>query len=145
MTDERKLQIGLLSIRLAVAALFLVWTFQKVFAPEMAQRVFQNFYFSAPSVEQLMITGIAQLVIVLAFAAGLFRFWTYGAMLLMHAVSTLSTYERLANPYESPNALFWAAVPVLAAMFALFLLRKQDRLLSLDSLRESRRLRTTAA
>lgn len=139
MTDDKKLQIGLLSIRLAVSAFFLVWTLQKILMPEMAQRVFQTFYFSAPSVEQLVITGIAQLAIVLAFAAGLFRFWTYGALLLMHALSTLSTYERLANPYESPNALFWAAVPVLAAMFALFLLRSQDRLLSLDELRAARR------
>ena len=145
MTDERKLQVSLLSIRLATSAFFLVWTFQKVFAPELAQRVFQNFYFSAPSVEQVTITGIAQLIVVLAFAAGLFRFWTYGTLLLMHGVSTLSTYERLANPYESPNALFWAAVPVLAAVFALFLLRKQDRLLSLDAWRATRRARAAAA
>ena len=54
----------------------------------------------------------------------------------MHAISTASTYGRLINPW-GPGAqlLFWAAVPVLAAMIGLFLLREQDRLLSVDAVR----------
>ena len=44
----------------------------------------------------------------------------------MHAVSTLSSYRQLLNPYEPPNHLFWAAVPTLAALVGLFLLRKDD-------------------
>jgi hypothetical protein len=73
---------------------------------------------------------------VLAFVAGFARFWTYGAVLLMHLVSTLSTYGRLFNPW-GPGAqlLFWAAIPILAAILALFLLREQDRLLSIDAAR----------
>lgn len=51
----------------------------------------------------------------------------------MHAVSTLSTYKELLNPYEPPNHLFWAAVPLLAALIALFLLREEDNLLTIPT------------
>ena len=126
-------------MRLSVGVFFLVWAIQKTVAPEMAQRVFETFYFSSPAPTLLMLSGLAQLAIVVAFMAGLFRTWTGGALLAMHTISLLSTYERLASPYESPNALFWAAVPVWAAIFALFLLRKSDRLLSLDEAIGARR------
>ena len=57
--------------------------------------------------------------------------------LLMHLVSTASTYARLINPWGTgAQLLFWAAIPVLAAMLTLFLLREQDRLLSIDAARE---------
>jgi hypothetical protein len=41
------------------------------------------------------------------------------------------------NPWggEGPQLLFWAAVPVLPEMTALFVLRDCDRLLSVDAMR----------
>ncbi|NJM34000.1 MAG: hypothetical protein HC850_04010 [Rhodomicrobium sp.] len=77
-----------------------------------------------------MVIGVAQTLVVVAFAAGAFKFWTYGALLAMHSVSTLSTWQRLIDPYTLPNHLFWAAVPTLAALLALFLLRRYDTLLA---------------
>jgi putative oxidoreductase len=76
-----------------------------------------------------------------AFAVGFARFWSYGAILLMHMASTASTYSQLLSPWdgERPQLLFWAAVPVLAAMIALFILRDRDRLLSIDAWRERRK------
>jgi hypothetical protein len=50
----------------------------------------------------------------------------------MHTVSVLSTYQQLLNPYQSPNHLFWAGIPVLGALVALFILRKSDRLLAIN-------------
>ena len=72
MTDTRKLEISLLTMRLSVGVFFLVWAIQKTVAPEMAQRVFETFYFSSPAPTLLMLTGLAQLAIVIAFMAGLF-------------------------------------------------------------------------
>ncbi len=63
--------------------------------------------------------------------AGMFKLCTYGAILAMHAVSSLSTYKELLNPYEPPNHLFWAAVPLLAALIALFLLWEENNLLNI--------------
>jgi hypothetical protein len=57
--------------------------------------------------------------------------------------STASTYAQLANPWAAGprGLLFWAAVPVLAAALALFLLIDRDRLLSVDAAGWARRLR----
>ena len=128
---DRRLALSLAILRLSTGVFFLVWALQKVLAPEMARRVFETFYFSSPSDEMLLTTGILQTLIVLAFMAGLFRFWTYGALLAMHSVSLFSTIPRLIDPSTSPNLLFWAAVPVLGLLIALFLLRDRDTLLVL--------------
>jgi len=62
----------------------------------------------------------------------LWKTLSYGLGLLLHAVSTLATYQELFAPFGA-NHLFLAALPVLAAFIALFLLRRQDTLLSLDA------------
>lgn len=126
------MEIGLATIRMTTAAFFLVWSVEKIVAPEIAQKVFARFYASNVSAGVSIIGGILQTAIVLLFLAGLFKLWTYGALLGMHAVSTLSTYEPLLNPYTPPNHLFWAAVPVLGALIALFLMRAEDRFLTLS-------------
>jgi len=138
MTKDSKLEASLLLMRLAIAAFLLVWAMDKVIAPEHAQAVFSHFYFSELSQPALKAIGIVQMVVIAAFAVGFARFWTYGAVLVMHTASTASTYAQLLNPWggEGPQLLFWAAVPVLAAMIALFVLRDRDRLLSVDAARE---------
>lgn len=131
MKQEQQLKIGLVLIRLSTGIFFLVWSIEKIISPEIAQKVFSKFYSIYISSSFSQAVGIVQIIIVLAFMAGLFKTWTYGAILGMHAVSTLSTYKELLNPYEPPNHLFWAAVPLLAALIALFLLRKEDNLLNI--------------
>jgi hypothetical protein len=135
MTKDSKLEASLLLMPLAIAAFLLVWAVDKVIAPEHAQAVFSHFYFSELSRPALKAIGIVQMVVIAAFAVGFARFWTYGAVLVMHTASTASTYAQLLNPWggEAPQLLFWAAVPVLAAMIALFVLRDRDRLLSVDA------------
>ncbi len=128
MNLKQKLAIGLALIRLSTGIFFLVWSIEKIIFPEITQRVFSRFYLIEISPTISLLIGIVQTLIVLAFMAGLFKIWTYGAILGMHAVSTLATHKELFNPYEPPNHLFWAAVPTLAALIALFLLRKEDNL-----------------
>jgi hypothetical protein len=138
MPNDLRLEFSLLLIRLATAAFLLMWAIDKVVNPGHAQGVFSKFYFWTPSTQVLLVFGIAQIAIVLAFAAGFARAWSYGAVLAMHTVSTASTTASLLNPW-APGAqlLFWTAVPVLAAMIALFLLRDRDRLLSVDAARSA--------
>lgn len=135
MPRDPKLEVSLLLMRLTIAAFMLVWAVDKVIAPDHAQAVFARYYFTDLSQRPLVIIGIVQIAIIAAFAAGFARFWTYGAVLLTHAASTASTYAQLANPWAAGprGLLFWAAVPVLAAALALFLLRDRDRLLSVDA------------
>ncbi len=128
---DQRLALSLAILRLTTGAFFLVWALEKILAPEIARRVFETFYFSSPSDEMLLITGVLQALVILAFMAGLFRFWTYGALLAMHSVSVFSTIPRLIDPFTPPNHLFWAAIPVLGLLIVLFLLRDRDRFLVL--------------
>ena len=130
MKSEQQLKIGLFLIRLSTGIFFLIWSVEKLIFPEVTQKIFSRFYMMEISPTIAYGIGIIQTLVVLAFVAGFFKIWTYGAILGMHAVSTLSTYKELLNPYEPPNHLFWAAVPLLAALIALFLLRKEDTLLT---------------
>jgi putative oxidoreductase len=69
-------------------------------------------------------TGALELMLILAFVTGLWKFWTYGAVLVLHAISTLSSYAQYLDPFN--HLLFFAAWPMLAACFALFWLRDLD-------------------
>ncbi|MEM7771823.1 MAG: DoxX protein [Cyanobacteria bacterium P01_E01_bin.6] len=132
MVNQQRLIISLFVIRVSVGLFFLIWAIEKIVHPELTNQVFSTFYhLQIPNALSIGF-GILQLLIVLMFMVGLFKIWSYGLLLGMHAVSTISTYERLLNPYEPPNHLFWAAVPTLGAIIALFLLRKGDRLLTAE-------------
>lgn len=133
MPRDTKLEMSLLIIRLATALFMLVWAVDKLVNPKHAQAVFAGFYHWNGATPQIVLAiGIIQIMLLLAFAGGLFRFFTYGAVLIMHAASTISSLGKMIPPYApSANILFWAAVPTLAAMLMLFMLRDRDRLLSL--------------
>ncbi|MEM9232802.1 MAG: hypothetical protein AAGA69_01025 [Pseudomonadota bacterium] len=76
--------------------------------------------------------GMVQAIALLAMILGFAKFWSYGFWLVAHGIGTILTYERLINPYEGVNHLFWAAVPVFGAMLALFLLRQEDTLWTIE-------------
>ena len=128
---DAKLELSLAAIRLTTAAFMMVWAVDKLWNVKHAQAVVANFYFWKDAPAQLLMgLGVLQVLIVLAFALGLVKFWTYGAILLMHAVTTVASVGKILPPFgPGSNILFWASVPVLAAILALFLLRDRDRLL----------------
>ena len=53
---------------------------------------------------------------------------SYGAVLLLHAISTLAAFAKYVAPFEVHNLLYFAAWPMLAACFALYVLRDSDTL-----------------
>ena len=131
MERDKSLELSLFLMRISAAAFLLVWAADKLVTPGHAKRVFNVFYFTDPTPEVLLGLGVVQGVVILAFAAGVLKFWTYGAVFLMHLVSTLSTYQKLLMPLAKGNILFWTAVPVVALLLALFLLRDRDRMFAL--------------
>jgi hypothetical protein len=119
----------LLLLRLGIFIVLLVWALDKFFYPEHASQVFAAFYGIQGLGNALMyVLGAVQLLIVLGFVAGIKKTWTYGAVLLMHAASTLISFPRYLDPFSAPNLLFFAAWPMLAACFAVFYLRDLDNL-----------------
>jgi len=123
------LPISLLFLRLGVAIVMGFWTLDKIINPDHAGAVFKNFYgLGAIGDQALLGIGLIQALIVLAFTAGVFKTISYGAVLLMHTVSTLSSWKQYLDPFE--NLLFLAAWPMLAACVTLFLMRDYDKLLA---------------
>lgn len=130
----RHLALALLLLRLGIGLVMAMWTIDKVFNPDHASAVFSNFYgFDAQGPAILTAVGLAQGAIVIAFLIGAMRTLSYGAVLAMHAVSTLASWRQYLDAFE--NLLFFAAWPMLAACIALFLLRRHDTLLTLDAWR----------
>lgn len=129
---NRALAISLLVIRWTLAAFLLVWAIDKVANPIHAQGVFQKFYSVSFGPQLILAIGVLQVCLLLAFAAGVAKTVTYGVVTITHAGSVASTVPALLN-FWNPGGqlLFWAGVPVLGAMVALFLLRNEDTLFSL--------------
>jgi len=131
MTFDKKLSLSLLSLRLGVFLVMFMWTIDKFINPTHASRVFSHYYKIDNLSEILSYSlGGLQLVLVLAFLFGIKRKLTYGAILIMHLVSTLSSYKMYLDPWGPKNLLFFAAWPMLAAILSLYLLREKDNLLT---------------
>lgn len=129
MSDENRLGASLLALRLGVFLVMFMWTLDKFVNPGHAAAIFENFYGVAGLGETiLMVIAAAEMLLILAFVAGLYKRITYGAVFLLHGVSTLSSYAQYLSPWD--NLLFFAAWPMLAACFALYLLRDQDTMLT---------------
>ena len=121
---QQQLGIALLALRLSIALVFIMWALDKVLMPEHAMKVFSGFYGVDISSGFSVALGIAQLVFIGACLAGLWKNLTYLAILVLHAGSTFSSFAKYLDPFN--NLLFFAVWPMLAACFALYLLRKHD-------------------
>ena len=132
-----QLAIPLLLLRLGIAVVMAFWTADKFVNPDHAGAVFDNFYglegLGGPA---FALIGAGEALLVVAFTMGLYRTFSYAAVLLLHSVSTLSSWRQYLDPFE--NLLFMAAWPMLAACIALFLLRQYDAL-SVDHFLSRRR------
>lgn len=134
MKADMKLRISLLSLRLGVSTVMLVWTADKFLRPQHAAAVFENFYFLSDVSHTVLYTvALAQLLVVLAFMGGVLKKFSYLAILILHGVSTLSSFKQYFSPFDGPNILFFAAWPMLAACLALYLLKDEDDLLAFGS------------
>src|SRR2546430_2465114 len=72
------------------------------------------------------VIGALELLLLVGFVTGTAKRYTYGLVLLLHAISTLSSYQQYLAPFD--NLLFFAAWPMLAACITLYLLRDLDTL-----------------
>ena len=136
MATLSRLPIALLSLRLGVFAVMMAWTLDKFVRPGHAVGIYKHFY-NITQVGQAAMYALAALetVLLLAFLFGIKRQLSYGLVLLLHGVSTLSAWQQYTHPFQDSNLLFFAAWPMLAACFMLYLMRDQDNLLSIRRFR----------
>lgn len=102
-----------------------MWALDKFINPAHAAAVFENSYLIdglGPAV--FYSPGFVELVILIGFLIGYQNITTYSISLILHGISTLSSFPQYLDPFE--NWLFFAAWPMLAACCALFSLRDLD-------------------
>ncbi len=122
------LRLSLFLLRVSLGLFLLIWSIEKLVKPEGTVRIFESFYRMDISPEIAFALGIPQVLLSLAIVLGLYKTVTYGLGLILHAISTISTYAQLLNPFERGNHLFLAAIPVLIAFIVIFLMRRDDTL-----------------
>ncbi len=136
-----RVPLVLLLLRLSVFIVMLIWVLDKFLAPDHASQVFAAFYGLQGLGNTLIYAiGVVQLIIVLGFVAGILKTWTYGAVLIMHAASTLVSFPRYLDPFTAPNILFFASWPMLAACFGVFYLRDLDTLWTVGKARPQKQI-----
>jgi putative oxidoreductase len=127
--DRNRVGVALLVLRVTVFVVMLIWTIDKFIRPAHAASVYEHFYFIrglGPAMVYLI--GAAELLLLVGFVIGFAPRLTYGLVLLLHAVSTFSSFGQYLHPFEGLNILFFAAWPMLGACFTLYYLRDLDTL-----------------
>lgn len=127
VTSDRRISVALLLLRLSIFIVMFMWTLDKFVRPDHAASVFANYYSVDGLSRAVTLTiGALEIALLVAFILGIAKRWTYGTVLVLHGVSTLSAFKNYAAPFEGPNLLFFAAWPMLAACISLYLLRDLD-------------------
>jgi hypothetical protein len=128
MNSNNRLPLALFLLRLGVFIVMFMWTIDKFLNPKHAAAVFESFYLiSGVGNSFFYLVGLIELVIIVGFLVGYQKRWTYGAVLILHGISTLASFKGYLSPFEGPHLLFFAAWPMLAACFALYYLRDLAR------------------
>jgi putative oxidoreductase len=136
--DRNRVGVALLVLRLTIFVVMLVWTIDKFVRPAHAASVYEHFYFLRGLGPMIVYAiGVAELVLLVGFLIGFAPQLTYGLVLLLHAVSTFSSFQQYLHPFQGPNILFFAAWPMLGACFSLYYLRDLDTLFTLGSSKQS--------
>lgn len=139
MTDRLRTELALLTLRVGIGAFMAVWASLKFYRPGWMVNVFTKTYgLEWVTQDMAFAVGSIQIIIVIAFITGFLRTWSYGMVLAMHATGVIGSLSSLMNFTRFPNNLLWTSVATLTALIALFLLRNQDNLLSIDGWRKKK-------
>lgn len=133
MTNERRIEIALLIIRITAAIFLGLWATLKFLRPEWFRNIVNHSYhfpIQQLTDSQIYFVGFLQIITVLAFVSGFMRTWTYGLMVLMSAAGVLGSLGSFMVYYNYPKNLMLTSIPTLGALIALFLLRDMDNLFS---------------
>lgn len=119
-----KIEWALFLLRLGVFIVMFAWTLDKLLDPGHGVKVFEHYMFIKGLETPIMMAfGAIEMVIILAFLAGLWKRYTYGFIMIVHGISTFSSWQQYTIDI---NLLFFAAWPMLAAIVALYMLRDID-------------------
>ncbi|ANK81851.1 MAG: hypothetical protein TEF_14390 [Rhizobiales bacterium NRL2] len=127
---RRRFGAALAVLRVALGVFLLVWGLEKFIVTERSVAIFDYFYGVSASTAATYVLGALESVLAVAIIVGAFRRWSYGIGLLVHAATTIVSARLIIDPWGlisgEPQHLYLAAVPILGAFAALYLLRDLD-------------------
>lgn len=125
------IELSLFFMRITVFLVMFAWTVDKFVDPSHGALILESFYFIGGAGETIvMAMGAIELILILAFVAGMWKKYTYGLVLIFHGLTTLASWDRYIPP--DVTLTFYSAWPMLAACIALFLLRDLDTKFSIS-------------
>ena len=127
-TQHGRLELSLFLLRLGVFIVMTAWAMDKILNPGHAIMIFEEFYFIRGLSNTMMISiGVIELLIMLAYLAGLWKRYTYGFVILVHAISAIAPWEKYTVELGATySQLYFADWPMLAVCISLFVLRDLD-------------------
>ena len=133
MTNKTNtLGLTLFFTRIMVFIVMLVNTLDKFVRPVRTAKIFENYYgIRGLGDIDMFVIGICEFLLLIAFLVGFKKKIAYAAVFVVHCIATISYFAHYGTPFEDINILYFAALPMVAACFTLFLLRDQDTILSL--------------
>src|SRR5258708_18163741 len=127
------IRLPLFLLRIGVFIVMLMWTLDKFVRPGHAAGIFKKFYgIDGISPTVFYVIGALELLLLVGFVTGTAKRYTYGLVLLLHAISTLSSYQQYLAPFD--NLLFFASCPMLPPSLTLYLLRDLDTLWAMQKM-----------
>ena len=127
------LRLPLFLTRLSIFLFMLPWQIMRFTKPEAINSISNKYYkFSMPEIGST-ITGVLMMALLIAFLVGFKKKISYLLVLVLHGIGTVMTIPNLIPGLEGYNQLFLAAVPAIAAMLLLYVLRDEDTMLSVDN------------
>ncbi|MEA5596742.1 ATP-binding protein [Rivularia sp. UHCC 0363] len=132
MANEKRIEIGLFVMRLSIGIFFLALIIQKLVATQRTSGIFAGFYSCEIPITLSYSLLFFAAVLVIFFLAGLYKTFSYGALLGMQLVSVTSIYKEMLQPFQSNYILFWISIPLIGTLITLFLLRYNDNFLTFN-------------
>lgn len=124
-------------LRIGMGLFLAAWGVDKLVATEGSIGIFSNFYGMDLGAAALQAFGIAEVLLGVALAVGLFRVATAWAQLVVNGVSTIASWKQILDPWglfgltDGGTHLFLASIVITAASIVL-VLNARDGTFTLD-------------
>lgn len=129
-----KLRIPLFLTRLSIFYFMLPWQVMRFTNPEQINNIASTYYHQDAGIPAALNTaiGVFWILLLLAFVTGFKKRISYGLMFVLHTGAILLSIQAYIWGLESFRQIFLAALPAAAAMGLLYLLRDEDKFLTID-------------
>jgi len=124
--------VALLVLRLGLAWFMFLWAAHKVITPKQYQNLARHFDGVDVSLAQVYVLGGVQIALCVLVVIGVFRYFSYGSLLVMHFFTVTRRWEGFLDPFVVNDRGFPVNrnqvidLAVLGAFIALVLLIRRD-------------------